>query len=175
MLHVFYLSFFLHPLPKPCLTPSKALPAPSKGLQASSKALQDPSEALPVVSETLLAPTEAPSAPSMSKLYAASEAPFGKRTRRGRYPIEQRGEISVRLSVRTNGRTNERTKVRPSPQFLSKAIIRGPSELLRLSPLGKVSPSSMRRLADRKKRRRGRESQRNRIEEELRQWRIWEH
>ena len=43
-------------------------------------------------------------------------SPFGQRTRRGRCPIEQRGEFSVRPSVRTNERTSERTSVRTSPE-----------------------------------------------------------
>ena len=39
---------------------------------------------------------------------------FGQRTRRGRCPIEQRGEFSVRPNVRPSERTNERTNERPS-------------------------------------------------------------
>ena len=49
------------------------------------------------------------------------KAPIGQRTRRGRCPIEQRGEFSVRPSERTSERINVRANVRPS--FLTSFLL----------------------------------------------------
>ena len=64
---------------------------------------------------------------------------FGQRTRRGRCPIGQRGEFSVRPYVRTNERANERPSGRPlrvqpppdpSPSALSRPQPPRPLETL---------------------------------------------